>query len=449
MPGSGTWWAEHAWLGGDRNAQGVLLGVKDGVFTSVTPGVPVPPAGATTLRGITVPGFVNAHSHAFHRVLRARTHESRGTFWSWRDTMYHASEALNPDLYFRIGRAVFAEMLGAGFTTVGEFHYVHHGPGGRPYEDGNEMGNALLEAASQVGIRITLIDACYLSGGFNDAPLEVPQQRFADKDASSWADRVCELRPRAAQSIAAALHSVRAVPPEAISEVSSFARERGWPLHAHVSEQRAEVEDCIAASGRTPIEVLESQGALSDRFTAVHATHAGPHDAVALGASQVYVCACATTERDLGDGLGPFALLRDMGCRLCVGSDSNAVIDAFEEVRSVEMNARLSAEQRAVFSVQELLRAATSAGMESLGWPRGGLDPGLPADLVTVRTGSARTAGCDPHLPATALYAAAAADVDTVIVDGETVVRAGSHTGLEDPAAELAAAAEELWQWRP
>lgn len=448
MPGSGTWWAEYAWLGGERNAEGVLLGVKEGAFSSVTPGVPVPPSGATTLRGITIPGLVNAHSHAFHRALRGRTHERRGTFWSWRDTMYRAAEALDPDLYLLLARAVFTEMLLAGYTTVGEFHYVHHDPSGRAYSDPNAMGAALLEAASQTGIRMTLIDACYLNGGFADAPLEPAQRRFSDGDAYRWAERVHQMKPSSGhQRIAGAIHSVRALSPEAMRQVAGFCAGHDWPLHAHVSEQRAEVEDCRAATGRTPVELLRGAGALDRRFTAVHATHVDAHDAVLLGDAQARVCACPTTERDLGDGAGPFAQLRDVGVRVCLGSDSHALIDGLEEARALEMDARLVSEQRVVFSPSELLLAATAEGMDSLGWPNGGLAPGQPADFVTIRTDSTRTAGCDPALAASALFSASAADVGTVVVGGDPVVESGAHAHIEDPASDLSKAIERLWSW--
>ena len=446
MAGSGVWWAEHAWLGGERNAEGVLLGVKDGIFTTVTPGVTVAPPGATALPGVTLPGLVNAHSHAFHRAMRARTQGSRGNFWSWRDSMYAAAEALDPDLYLRLARAVYAEMLLAGFTSVGEFHYLHHEAGGRRYDDPNQMGAAVLQAASDAGIRMTLIDACYLNGGFGE-PVDGTQLRFADRSASAWAERTCSLRPGENQAVAAAAHSERAVPAVQLEDGVEAAGERGWPLHAHVSEQQAEVEGCMAAYGRTPVQVFAGCGALGTSFTAVHASRADPDDVVELGGARAHVCACPTTERDLGDGIGPFAQLRDVGVRLCLGTDSHAVIDGLEEARALEMDARLASGQRVVFSPSELLRAATAAGMASLGWPDGGLAPGQPADFVTLRTGSVRTAGCDPGLAATAVYAMSGSDVDTVVVAGTTVVRDGAHTAMEDPAAELAAAIAEVWQW--
>lgn len=449
MQHGGTWWAEHAWLGGDHNAAGVLLGVKDGTFTSVTPGVPVPPPRATALKGVTLPGLVNAHSHAFHRSLRGRTHAKRGTFWSWRDTMYRAAAALDPDLYLRLARAVFAEMVLAGYTTVGEFHYLHHDRDGRPYADPNQMGNAVLEAASEAGIRMTLIDTCYLSGGFDQAGTEGVQRRFSDRDASRWCERVVEMKTGDRQRMAAAVHSVRAVPPDAIRQVAAFSTEMGWPLHAHVSEQRAEVDGCLAATGKRPLELLESATALDSGFTAVHAVHSDPRDVVMLGDSGAHVCACPTTERDLGDGIGPFARMRDLGVHLCLGSDSHAVIDGFEESRALEMGARQSSEQRVVFGAPELLRAATTAGMESLGWPCGGLAPGQPADFVSIRTDSRRTAGSDPTLAATAIFAASAADVDTVVVGGDTIVEGGEHVTLGDPSAAMGAIVEEVWAWRP
>lgn len=447
MHGGGTWWAEYAWLGGERNAEGVLFGVKDGTFSSVTPGVPVPPPGATRLRGVTVPGLVNAHSHAFHRALRGRTHERRGTFWSWRETMYRAAEVIDPDLYLRLARAVFTEMLLAGYTTVGEFHYLHHDRHGRPYADPNQMGACLLQAASEAGIRITLIDTCYLSGGFGGAGLEGAQVRFGEADATCWAERVASLGTGDGQRLAAAVHSVRAVPVTGIEKVAAFAMQRGWPLHAHLSEQRAEVDDCVAATGRTPVQLMASSGALECGFTAVHATHAEPHDIVILGDSGANVCACPSTERDLGDGAGPFAQMRDVGIRLCLGSDSHAVIDGLHEASALELDARLVSQQRVVFSASELIGAATSAGMEALGWPGGGLGTGQPADFVSIRMDTRRTAGCDPALAASVVLAASSADVDTVVVGGETIVEGGRHATIESPPGETAAAVGEVWAW--
>jgi formiminoglutamate deiminase len=436
-----TWWAEHAWLGGPANAQAVLLEEKEGRWVAVTPEVRAVPTAVTRLYGLSLPGLVNAHSHCFHRALRGRTHAGSGSFWTWREQMYALADRLDPDNYRRLATAVFAEMVTAGFTTVGEFHYLHHGPGAVPYADPNEMGVALIEAARTAGIRLTLLDTCYLRGGF-DRPLEGPQLRFGDGSAEAWVERVGSLRGTETATVGAAIHSVRAVPPAAAAQVAAWAD--GLPLHAHVSEQRGEQDECTEVLGASPLAVLSGAGALGPSFTAVHGTHFTAADTSLLGQAGGSCCLCPTTERDLGDGIGPAAAMVGAGIRLCIGSDSHAVIDGFEESRGIEMDARLAAEARGVLGPALLLEAATSGGLRALGGGTGGLVPGAPADLVTVDLNSPRTAGCDPSSAATAVFAVSSADVRHVLVGGRTVVRDGSHCSM-DVGRELAAVIAELW----
>jgi formiminoglutamate deiminase len=355
--------------------------------------------------------------------------------------MYALADRLDPDRYRRLAIAVFAEMVSAGFTAVGEFHYLHHGPGGVPYTNANEMGTALIEAARTAGMRLTLLDTCYLRGGF-DRPLEGPQLRFGDESAVAWAERVDLLEPTEMTRVGAAIHSVRAVPSESAAQVAAWAG--GRPLHAHVSEQRLEQEECTERIGATPLGVLSEAGVVGPSFTAVHGTHFATADTELLGRASAFCCLCPTTERDLGDGIGRAADLVRAAVPLCIGSDSHAVIDGFEEARGIEMNARLAAEARGVLEPADLLKAATSGGMRSIGWEGGGLTPGAEADLVTIDLNTPRTAGCDPSLAATAVFAASAADVCHVIVGGRTVVRDGVHCSL-DVGRELAAAITDLW----
>ena len=223
--------------------------------------------------------------------------------------------ALDPDRYHQLARAVFAEMVLAGISAVGEFHYLHHGPEASPYDDHNAMGAALIAAATEAGLRITLLDTCYLQGGLG-VELDETQRRFSDGDALAWATRASALQDGPTVRIGAAIHSVRAVDPAAIEVVASWASERGAALHAHVSEQPAENEQSIAAFGRTPIQLLAERGALSERFTAVHATHVTEGDLDALGGANCWCCLCPTTERDLADGIGPARAMRDAGARL-------------------------------------------------------------------------------------------------------------------------------------
>lgn len=436
------WHAAYAWLddrpGPDAD---VLIEVHDGRFSAVRVGVPAP-ADATRLTGLVLPGLANTHSHAFHRALRGRTHGGGGTFWTWRDRMYAVAARLDPDSYLALARATYAEMALAGITCIGEFHYLHHDVDGRPYAEPNVMGAALVEAAAQAGVRLTLLDTCYLTAGVDGAPLTGPQLRFSDGDAAGWAARADAFRPAGAHArLGAAIHSVRAVPAGQLGTVAGWAKTHDTPLHVHLSEQRAENDACLARHGRTPTGLLADAGALGPHTTVVHATHLTPQDVVTLGGSGTGVCLCPTTERDLADGIGPARALADAGSPLSLGSDSHAVIDQFEEARAMEMHERLRTERRGHFPSRELLRAAGFAGHRALGWTDAGtIAVGARADLVAVRLDTARTAGVTP---AGALFAATAADVDLVMVDGTVVVRDGRHTTV-DVSAELARAVTEV-----
>ena len=418
----------------------VLVEVEGERIAAVTGGVD-PPAGAVRLAGVTIPGLANGHSHAFHRALRGRTHRGRGDFWSWRELMYQVAATLDPDRYLDLATAVYAEMALAGITAVGEFHYLHHDPAGRPYADPNQMGEALAEAAGRAGVRLTLIDTCYLRAGLDGRPLAGAQVRFGDGDADAWAERVGALRDRPGLRVAAGVHSVRAVDPAGMATVAAWAAGRQAPLHLHLSEQRAENEACLAATGRTPAALAESAGVLGPRTTAVHATHLDGEDITRLGGTGTTACFCPTTERDLADGVGPARALADAGSPLCLGSDSHAVIDLFEEARAVELDERLASERRGHHRPADLLAAATASGMDALGWDAGRLAPGRLADLVTVPLDSVRLAGARPadavdHL----VFAATAADVTSVVAGGRQVVADGRHLLVGDVGAALARA---------
>ena len=489
--------AAHAHLP-DAPARDVRLTVEDGRFTAVETGAPARP-GDHRLPGVVLPGLANAHSHAFHRALRGRTHDEGGTFWTWRERMYAVAAQLTPTSYLRLARAAYAEMALAGVTAVGEFHYLHHGRGGARYMQPNAMGQALVQAAADAGIRLTLLDTCYLAGGLSGdgyAPLEGPQLRFGDGSAHDWALRVDDLRDHtdggpAHLRVGAAIHSVRAVPRAQLGVVAEWARGAGpttvpqgrpdprpgpgrserqipldhsdgrdtappdgavsrgrglsvppaRPLHIHLSEQPAENEACLAAHGLTPAGLLEEEGVLGADLTAVHATHLTGRDIAALGAHGSWACFCPTTERDLADGIGPAAALRRAGARLSLGSDQHAVVDLLEEARALEMHERLASLERGRLQPQVLLEAATAH--TSIGWPDAGRrEVGARADLVAIRDDSVRTAGAEP---AQILLAATAADVDTVVVDGALVVQDGRHR-LGDVGQLLRAAITPLWQ---
>lgn len=432
------WFARHAWLPTGW-ARDVLVEERDGHFVSVRPEASA--EGATVLPGAVLPGLANAHSHAFHRALRGRTHDDGGTFWTWRERMYAVAARLDPDSYRELAAAAYAEMVLAGVTGVGEFHYLHHGPDGAPYDEPNVMAEALRSAAAAAGLRLTLLDTCYLAGGLTGAghePLQGVQRRFGDADADAWAARVDTVGASPGMQVGVAAHSVRAVPAAALPLVGQVAGDR--PLHVHLSEQPAENEAALAFYGASPTALLDRAGLLGPGTTAVHATHVAGVDGARLGATGTTVCACPTTERDLADGLTPARTLRRAGAPLSVGSDQHAIVDLFEEARGLETHERLASGVRGAFTPDELLGALTAHG--SIGWPDAGrIEVGARADLVAVRLDSPRTAGA---LPEQVVMAATAADVDTVVVDGRTVVSQGRHV-LGDVGALLRRAVEPLW----
>ncbi|MBE3076247.1 MAG: formimidoylglutamate deiminase, partial [Actinobacteria bacterium] len=375
-------------------------------------------------------------------ALRGRTHDGGGTFWTWREQMYAVAAQLDPDSYLALATATYAEMALAGITAVGEFHYLHHPPGGASYDEPNAMGEALRQGAANAGIRLTLFDACFVAGGLSAAghsPLNTMQRRFSDGHADLWAQRVAGLQESAGMRVGVAVHSVRAVPRDQLGVVAAAAA--GRPLHVHLSEQPAENEVCRWFYGLTPTALLDAEGLLGPMTSAVHATHLTDEDIATLGRTRTTACFCPTTERDLADGIGPARRLRDAGSPLSLGSDQHAVTDLFEEARALEMHERLDSLQRGRFRPDELLSAATRH--ESLGWDDAGrLEVGGRGDLVAVRLNSRRTAGSASEQ---IMLSATGADVDTVIVDGRTVVTGGQHL-LGDVGMLLQKAIQPLWE---
>jgi formiminoglutamate deiminase len=409
LNGSGLWHADQAWLG--HIADDVLIEVANGTITAVTEGV-APPADSVRLEGWTIPGLANVHSHAFQSILRGTTESGAGDFWEWRQLMYRAAENFDPETYLKHGRHVFREMLESGITAVGEFHYLHR--------YGNQMGEALVEAAALEGIRITLIDACYLRGGMDGRALDDVQQTFSDGNADRWAQRVDALKASEGARIAAAIHSVRAVDPRSMQTVAAWARERKAPLHVHLAEQPAEVEESLAAEGCTPAQLLEREGILGHDLTAVHAIHVTDEDMTLLGRHDVSICSCTTTERELGDRIGPIRGLVDAGSPLCLGSDANAVIDLIEEARGVELDQRRATGRRVLHQPEDLLRAATVDGMRALGWNSGELKAGMLGDFITI---GQRAPILWRRLDVGYLvFCSSGRDVTNVVVGGKTVV---------------------------
>ena len=394
-----------------------------------------------------LPGFVNAHSHAFQRVIRGHTQwrpadlGARSDFWTWREAMYAAAKTLTPDEVGLVSRFCFLEMLRAGITTVGEFHYLHRDHDGEKYPNANELAQRVVMAAEEVGIRLVLINSAYVTGGLGE-PLSPQQQRFATPDLEEFLARTSALResvshrPRVTIGIAA--HSLRAVPRAWLPKLREWAVAHDSPFHMHVSEQVAEVEACRAEFGLRPIELLHADGMLDSRFTAIHATHIDDEEVVAIGESGATVCACPATERDLGDGFLRGHDLSQAGAHIALGSDSQTIIDFFEEARLVEYNERLQRRRRNVIfgaaargraePSTPLLRYATAHGARALGVDAGRIEVGAQADFYTVDLTHPVIAGwTDDSLAGVMTFSAPAQAVADVWVGGVRRVTDGRH----------------------
>lgn len=384
---------------------------------------------------VVMPGLSTAHSHAFQRALRGRTQRrttQAGSFWSWRGLMYNLAEKLDPDDIFHISRFAFVELAMSGVTAVGEFHYVHHGPGGVPYADRLVLAEAVIRAAQEAGLRITLIRTAYLRAG-HKKELEPAQQRFADPAVEDILRDVEALTERYADDeniqIALAAHSIRAVPREQVQELAVFARQQSMMFHMHVAEQQGEIEECLEEYGLRPVAVLAEDGILDQNFVAIHATHLDNGEIKALGNAKAFICLCRTTERDLGDGLPQVAGLVEAGARLCVGVDSHASGDAFEEIRAVELDDRSRTEARHVAAeASELLQAATQYGYQAIGMP-----DAWQNDRVYLKASDPSIALVEDDLLTDAVvFGTTPRAVDEVVVDGQTIVKDGLHIRYDE-----------------
>jgi formimidoylglutamate deiminase len=410
-----------------------------------------------------LPGFVNAHSHAFQRLIRGRTQwrprDAGADFWSWRSAMYAAANALSPEDVYEVSRFCFIEMLRAGFTAVGEFHYVHRDPTGVAYADPLELERQVLAAAEDAGIRICLLNVAYATGAIGE-PLQPEQRRFATPDLDDYlASATALLRLVARRDLATAgvaPHSVRAVPRGWIRSIHAYARERDLPFHMHVSEQPAEVAACSDAYGVRPVELLADDGVADERLTAVHATHILEREIAILAATPgPTVCACPATERDLGDGILAATELVEAGARIAIGTDSQTVIAPLEEVRLVEYHERLRKLRRVVLAERaadrlevapRLLDMATRAGARSLRLDAGALDAGALADFIAVDLQHPALAGwSDETLPALLALCAPADVVTDVWVGGVQRVHAGRHEGAEAAQRAFGAVAKRVF----
>jgi formimidoylglutamate deiminase len=353
-------------------------------------------------RWLELPALASAHSHAFQRGMRGaaqrnlptmKDREDREDFWSWRGAMYRAALSLDPTTIWAVSRIAFRELRRAGVRTVGEFHYVHHQPNGTPYEHRTVMSEAVIRAAKAEGLRVALLRVAYhRAGPGRDA--EPGQKRFCDPSVDAVLRDVDALRKTYAGDpdvvIGVAPHSVRAVPPEWLKELSAYATEAQMPFHMHVAEQPREIEECLAETGKRPVELLAELGALSPRFVAVHATHLLPHEAVLLGEAKSFACICATTEADLGDGLPDLPSLRTSGARLCTGIDSHVITDPIADVRALETLARLRTGTRLTFSpaagtpAEQLWREGSTEGAAACGFADAGGVLRISADHATL-----------------------------------------------------------------
>lgn len=410
-----------------------------------------------------LPGFVNAHSHAFQRVLRGRTEyrttNGKDSFWTWREMMYSAAARLTPEDVYDASRMAFLEMALSGITAVGEFHYLHHAPDGSPYGDPNLLAKQVVRAANDVGLRIALLRVAYARSGF-ETETNPQQRRFIEKDPEVYLNNLeClakELRDSDDKTawIGVAPHSVRAVPLDYLKQVIAAANSRDLPVHMHVAEQPAEVAACIKEYGRSPVALLETEGLLSKRFTAVHAIHVTPKAVNMLAKTGAAVCACPTTERNLGDGVVPADSYFQQNVPVCLGSDSHVQIDLLEDARELEYHLRLQKLERVVLAADEeqsalaakLFECATVNGANSIGAPGGRLEDGRPADFFTVDLDDPSIAGATQDtLLSAIIFSLSRTAIKEVVVGGKRIVEDGKHKDQEDIMGRFSALQKKLW----
>lgn len=425
---------------------GKILVSERGHFLDPSDADGSPPARIVDLPGkALLPGFVNAHSHSFQRLIRGKS-ESRivsgKDFWSWRGTMYHAASRLDPQEVYDVARMTFLEMVLSGTTTVGEFHYLHNAPDGRPYDDPNILSKQVIAAAQSVGIRIVLLRTAYLRSGY-ELPRDPGQTRFFES-TDSFLKNMSALAndyPRDSSEVrfGVAPHSIRAVPLGDLKKITEWGRENKLPLHMHVAEQVAENTACLREYGHTPVALLGREQLLGPDFTAVHAIHINENEIAMLADSNATICSCPTTERNLGDGI--FAADRALaaGIRVALGSDSQAQIDPLEDARELDYHLRLERQERAILDqisektlAARLFECATVQGASALAIPGGQLTPSAFADFFTVDLNDVSIAGhsAEDLLPIL-VFSLNRSAIRDVVVNGRLIVRDQKHS-LED-----------------
>lgn len=385
-----------------------------------------------------LPGIANLHSHAFQRAMAGLT-ETQGSeadsFWTWRDWMYRFAAVLTPDDVLCIARQLYAEMLEAGYTSVCEFHYLHHAPGGVAYAPPSAMADAVIEAASEAGIRLTLLPVLYQRGGFDGRPLGETQRRFGHA-LDHYLALVESLRNQQSPmlQVGVAFHSLRAVDPATMRQVLAALPDARMPVHLHIAEQVAEVQDCLATHGRRPVRLLLDEMPVDARWTLVHATHLDAEEVQGIAASGATVALCPSTEANLGDGLFPLREYLQAGGRWGIGSDSHVSISPVEEMRWLEYGQRLVAQRRNRSTLvpgstgEALLRGVSASAASASGHAVGMLEPASYADVISLDEGSPVLAGARPEdLAGRWIFSGNGPVVDSVWVGGRRVVERGRH----------------------
>lgn len=430
-----AWLPDYVYTGGRFRSGLAVVADNSGKIIELTEDAPH----ATRLAGrAMLPGLVNAHSHAFQRIIRGRTEyrsqNATDSFWTWREQMYAAATKLTPEEIYSVSRMAFREMALTGITAVGEFHYLHHSPDGSPYADPNLLAHEVIRAANDVGIRIALLRVAYARAGHQVEP-NPRQIRFIEDSPDTYLARLDQLIDTIDTKdgmawAGVAPHSVRAVPLDYLKPVVAFANERQLPIHMHVAEQPAEVAACIQEYGRSPVALLDTEGLLSERFTAVHAIHVTPKAVAALAESGAGVCACPTTERNLGDGVVPADLYFKANVPISLGTDSQIQIDLLEDARELEYHLRLQKTERNVLAPENeggtsalatrLFECATVNGAKAIGFHGGELEPGAPADFFTVDLDDPSIAGASPdELLAAIVFSLSRTAIREVVVNGK------------------------------
>jgi len=444
---------DHALLPGGW-ARDVRVVVENGVIRSVAAGANA--EGAECHAGIAVPGLPNLHCHAFQRAM-AGLAEQRGpaddSFWTWREVMYRFLARLTPEDVEAIAAFAYMEMLEAGFSTVTEFHYLHHDPAGRPYANLGEMGARIAAAAGATGIGLTLLPSLYMTGGFRNAPPAEGQKRFLND-----IDRFLKLVARARDIVAAlpgacvgiAPHSLRAVPPEALARVMEACPD--GPIHIHAAEQTKEVEDCVAALGARPVAWLLANADVDTRWCLIHATHMTAQETEVLARTGAVAGLCPLTEASLGDGIFDGARYLAAGGSFGVGTDSNIEIDGAAELRQLEYSQRLRDRARNVLAAREgqsvgrhLFNTALAGGTQACARPVGAIMTGKRADIVLLDADHPDLAvGEGDHWLDAWIFIAGRAAVRAVLVGGETMVADGRHRGRDAIARRYTATVKRL-----